>query len=322
MGRKPSLETQVIQLLNSKKAFGESKHNAKKEKIKELKEKKFAELRAKGIEKPITDIRIPAKDISLEKIYSYKSFETYKQKSIQFTNWVKECHPETKFIRDTHGLAAEYLQSLVDRGLAPTSVSGHGSALAKLFGKPAESFGFEFPIKHQNEVSKGRSSQPWDAAIDKKYGEELAILSITGLRRKEAVGLKISQISPDFTKIYDVKGKNGKLRTVDVLDPGRLKNYIQKHSQDEKLFKQLPKRMNTQRERRNYVQMFYQREIQKIFPDLKSINYREKDKGGKMLWYLTRGTQVSEKYYKPLLARISQNLGHNRLDVVVKNYLK
>ena len=322
MGKRQSLKMQVIRILNSKAKFGEKRHDAKKAKRKKLKLEKQKKLKETGQIVKLKDIKIQSNKVILDGIYSYSSFESCKQKSIQFVKWIELYHPEINFIRESHHLATEYLQSLVDRGLAPTSVSGHGSALAKLFGKPAESFGFNFPEKRQEDIFKGRSLQPWDKSIQKNYAEELAILSIVGLRRHETIGLKISQINKDYSMLFKVKGKNGKLRNVEVLNPELLKKYVKSHPRDNNnIFPPLPEKMNPQRERRNYVQKYYQREENKIYPNKEEINIRAKDEKGKMLWYVTRQGENSRYYLKEILKKISINLGHKRLEVVVRNYL-
>lgn len=322
MGKRQSLKMQVIRILNSKTTFGEKRHDAKKEKREELKLEKQKELKEAGQTVKLKDIKIQSNEVILDGIYSYSSFEGYKQKSIQFVKWLEQNHPEIKFIRDSHHLAAEYLQSLVDRQLAPTSVSGHGSALAKLFGQPAESFGFNFPEKRQEDIFKGRSPQPWDESIRKNYQEELAVLSVVGLRRHETIGLKVSQISKDYSMLYNVKGKNGKLRDVEVLNPELLKQYVESHPRDNNnIFPTLPEKMNIQLERRNYAKEYYRREEDRIYPEKEKINIREKDEKGKMLWYVTRQEENSRAYLKEILEKISINLGHERLEVVVRNYL-
>ncbi len=323
MGKRPSLETQVLRLLKDKSKFGEKRHDAKIEKANQVRNEKYEKMKNEGINVKLDDVKVTKKEVVLEGIYSYQTFEDYKKASLQFVKWIEATHNEIKFIRDSHDLAAEYLQSLVERGLAATTISSHGSALAKLFDKPAASFGFKFPEKRQEDITKGRKEQPWKASIQEKYAEELKVLGVIGLRRHEAAGVKISQISADYSMIYNVDGKGGKIRNVEVLEPQILKNYIEKHPQkNDKIFPKLPKRMNIQQERRNYAKKFYEREENKLYPDKSKIDIRAKDADGKLVNYITREGEKSQAFNKEILTMITQNLGHNRLDVVVRNYLR
>jgi integrase len=319
-----SMKYQVLKILKSKECFGKSKHKDLEEKKQQMKEKKYNELIKQGKEADISEIRISKNEVFLAGIYSFKSFETYMQKGMQFTKWLEINHPEVKMIKDSVCYASEYFQYLEkERKLSATSLRGHGSALAKLFGRPASTLGYKFPSKDKTKISKGRKKQDWDDSIRENYGPELRVLSVTGLRRREATGVKIEQISDDYSTIHNVKGKNGKIRDVKVLEPKVLKAYVEKHRQgEEKLFPKLPQRMNIQRERRHYVEKFYEIEFFKIFSGEETLDYKEKDKKGKLIWYITRGEEMNRHYYKPILIMISKNLGHNRLSVVVSNYLQ
>lgn len=332
MGKTPRLETQVIQILKSKATFGQSKHDAKLKELKRLESLKYKESE-NNIKKD--NLSVSATNIQLEGIYSYNTFDTYKKKSIQFVKWLEKEHPDVKFIKDSHCFIFEYLTHLEqDIHLAPTSLAGHGSALAKLSGKPASSFNFNFPQKSKHDILKGRSVQKWTESIEENYSDEITVLENIGLRRHEAVRLKTSQISNNFKIIKNVKGKNGKIRDVEVLNSALLKEYVEKHqNENDRLFKTLPKQLNVQAKRREYVQNFYEKEITKVFLDYFPI-YEESrkmcilDENGKThyLFYYPRNADKtidkSNYYYKPALALISKNLGHNRLEIVVRNYLK
>jgi integrase len=291
--------------------------------MEQIRNEKYEKMKNEGVNVELKNVKVAKNEVNLEGIYSYQTFEDYKKASLQFVKWIEATHNEIKFVRDSHDLAAEYLQSLVDRNLAATTVSTHGSALAKLFDRPADSFGFKFPDKKQEDITKGRKEQPWDASIKAKYAEELNVLGVIGLRRHEAAGVKISQISADYSMIYNVDGKGGKIRNVEVLEPQILKNYVEKHPQkNDKIFPKLPKRMNIQQERRNYATKFYEREENKLYPDKSKIDIRAKDADGKLVNYITREGEKSQAFNKEILTMITQNLGHNRLDVVVRNYLR
>jgi len=323
MGKRPSLETQVLRLLKDKSKFGEKRHDAKIEKANQVRNEKYEKMKSEGIHVELEDVKVTKKEVVLEGIYSFQTFEDYKKTSLQFVKWLKENHNDVKFIRDSHGLAAEYLQSLVDRGLAATTISSQGSALAKLFGKPAATFGFNFPEKKQKDIKKGRTEQPWKASIQIKYAEELKVLSVIGLRRHEAAGVKTSQISENYSKLHKISGKGGKIRDVEVLDPELLRKYVESHPQkDGKIFPPLPKQMNIQQERRNYVTKFYKREEDKLYPDKTKIDPREKNTEGKYINLITREGEESKALNKEILTKITKNIGHNRLDVVVRNYLR
>jgi hypothetical protein len=317
-----SLVGQVPLILKSLKKFGESKFKAKQKVIHEKKKRKYEKLKAKGKDVNFKEIKVPICEISIPGIFSYSTFRTYLSCGVQYAKWLQINHCNVKWLKDSFIYVPEYFTYLKEKkGLAPTTLTKHRSALAKIFGKPASEFNFEFLKRKQEDIFKGRKIQPWDYKIRELFSEELEVLSIIGARRHEAVRMKVSQISKDFKKIYGVKGKNGKIRTITVLDPKILRQYVESHpNEDGKIFAFLPPKMNIQRERNRYTLKFYQMEFDRLFPDGgKNIHYREKNRAGKMKWYISRDGK--RKFLKKILYKISRNLGHNRISVIVRHYL-
>ena len=98
MARLPSLNHQMFQRLEEKKAIGESRHLAK--------------LKAKNQFKKV------------ETIHSYKTYDAYKQSSKTFIKWLKQKFPEIKDINDiTKDIGAMYVKYRAEQGVSPYTYS-------------------------------------------------------------------------------------------------------------------------------------------------------------------------------------------------------
>ena len=149
-------------------------------------------------------------------------------------------------------------------------------------------------------------------------------LEVAAIRIKESslanYRMKIERhIIPKFGDLHYlvniIKGKGGKFRYARVLPKyesyiKRLREkYISEGRENERLFEDIPKRLEAHRYRGDYAKALYSI----IARDVKSIPPKER--------YCMRGDRKGEVLDKVAMYVASRNLGHNRIDVIARNYL-
>ena len=150
---KKSLVCQVSEILKSKLAIGESKHQDK----------------INGVS-------------SAEKIYSYGTYNAYLQQCIQFVRWCKTEH-KCKTLKDCRNYADEYLKMNIDRGLSPYTLKLQVSALCKLYSCSSTDF-IATPARKRKNITRSRSTQ-----TNHNTTEFERFCLCTGLRRREITAL-------------------------------------------------------------------------------------------------------------------------------------
>lgn len=294
MGKRPSLKYQMKENLKEQQRFGESKREVRES----LKEK------AKVLGVPLASIPVPG-------IYSRETFKTYLKQSAYFIEYIQREHPEIKLLADAKQYVGEYLNFCQNRGDSAWTLKTVGPALGKLYNCGTKDFGFNFPEREPNNRTRSATDTKYDAMIARNHSNKLEFFRNTGLRRSEAENLKLGQISDDF-KYITVTGKGGKERTLEVIHPEVVKEYIQTHEfEKERIFGNLDKRLDIHSCRHDYANELYQKLLTEKYDQGKETKkwYRRHDGSGR-------------KYDREVLLRVSQNLGHGRVDTTIANYIK
>ena len=91
---------------------------------------------------------------TLEGIYSWGTYNTYKCDCVRFANWCKDTYG-VKNVADMKPYAAEYLKAKESEGLSAYTLSTYGAALAKLYGCSISDFNADLPER----LSAGRLRQ-------------------------------------------------------------------------------------------------------------------------------------------------------------------
>jgi integrase len=198
MSAKGSLVYQSEKILKSKIAFGDKRHEDKKQD------------------------RINNTAIAKEKIYSFNTIKTYQSQCTAFTNYVKKHHPECKTIEQCRMYADEYLQYNIDRCLSPYTIKTQVSALSKLYGDTAKDY-IRTPARSQKEIVRSRNNAVRDKNFSAKNNQLLiAVSESTGLRRselKEIRGIDIRLINDKFYLYVHRGTKGGKARLTEIYHP-------------------------------------------------------------------------------------------------------
>jgi len=155
-----SLHQQMYDTLVGMQAFGESRREAKKN----------------GTDR--------------NKIFSFKTFQVYKEHCQYFIRFIKSNHPECKNLRQARKYIREWLQTRVDQGLSAWTISTEMSALSKLYGiHPGDPDYFTCPKRCRENIKRSRDGGKRRFS-EKNNAELVAFCKSCGTRRSELLKLK------------------------------------------------------------------------------------------------------------------------------------
>lgn len=285
MSKRPSLTKQVCDALYCQSRFGQSKYDAKQEII--------SSDRASGSESKKWN---PAR---VEGIYSIETMKTYRKKSIEFMDWVKQ-KQGCKWFNEAKLYVDEYLQERMDKGDSAWTLQLRRAALRKLYQDMNLANEVKLPLRRKSEIVRSRGHK----AMDKKFSVErnrelIDFCGATGLRRHEIQALKVGDVyeADGRTWVYVRQGKGGRPRTVPVLKDleNRVLEIIAGKELDSQVIENIPVRADIHSYRRDYANALY--------CELAGEEFNPKNKD------------------LSAIRQVSCALGHNRLDVVTRNYL-
>lgn len=236
MARLPSLNHQMFQRLEDKKAIGQSRHVAK--------------LEAKDQGKKV------------ETIHSYKTYDAYKQSSKTFIKWLKQEFPEVKDINDIDkDIGAMYIQHRSKQGVSAYTYSQDIAMLNKTLSLGLTKSYCGVANRSIKAITKGRVDNGFKT--DSRALE--LIIKASGLRRNELYNLKKSDLIIRDGKVTGVLVRNGskggRPRNVEVIGKYQKSfyNLVESTESDSRVVtEQIPKKLQTHRLRAEFAQEKYQ----------------------------------------------------------------
>ncbi len=258
MAKRPSLAHQFHQVLESKKRIGESRHEAKKQ------------------------------GTASQGIFSYKTYDAYKNSSKQFCKWIRSEHPEIKYLGQIDkDLCKKYIKFREQSGCSAYTYSQDMAMISKTLDISLTKKECDVATRKMANIKKNRT----DNGFRTSSGVVESILRGTGLRRNELVHLKVENLIIDVNKVTGVlvrKGaKGGKDREVQVRS--EYQEYIYKvveglEKGDKVINEEIPKELQAHRYRAEYAQ-----------------NMKK---------------ELEELGRKDVLKDLTENMGHNRTSVL------
>ena len=231
MAKRPSLGHQFHQALESKKCIGESRHEAKKQ------------------------------GVAHEGIYSYKTYDAYKNSSKQFAKWVKSEFPGVKYLSEIdRDMCKKYIKFREQSGCSAYTYSQDMAMISKTLGISLTKKECAVATRRLSNIKKNRV----DNGFRTESGAIETILRGTGLRRNELVNLQVKNLLVENNKVVGVlvrKGaKGGKVREVQVRK--EYQEYIYKaieglESDSKVINEEIPKELQAHRYRAEYAQNMY-----------------------------------------------------------------
>lgn len=315
-----SLIFQLTEYLKSLQCFGQSKHVAKIEyrRQQEAKGEKWNPSAAWGI-------------------FSFKTYNGYKQTAIEFARWLKQNYSEIKImnqIKKEH--TVHYLQSRQQDGKSAFTVSKDMSALNKTFGFGLSKKEACLNNRSYKDVVRSRVERQHDKKYNpKNYSKQITFAKATGCRRESILGGQY-QVKP-CSLWRDTKGdifvslieKGGKFRNAPVLEKYKaqierlvprisvrvqyqslaMETYrfkeLYRKSNEDYLFLKYTKKIDNHAFRAEYARERYTELIQK-----------KRDHGEEIM------NDYRSQFDSKILRTVSTDLGHFRLSVVFEHYLR
>ena len=231
MAKRPSLGHQLHQALESKKKIGESRHKAKEQ------------------------------GTAHEGIYSFKTYDAYKNASKQFVKWLKTEFPEVKYLDQIDkDMCKKYIKHREQIGCSAYTYSQDMAMISKTLDISLTKKECNVATRKLNNITKNRS----DNNFRTSSGAIESILRGTGLRRNELVNLQVKNLLIENNKVVGVlvkKGaKGGRSRQVQVRKEYQEPIYklIEGLESDSKVIsEQIPKELQAHRYRAEYAQNMY-----------------------------------------------------------------
>lgn len=228
MAKRPSLGHQFHMALEQKKAIGQSRH-----KDKEL-------------------------GVANEKIYSFKTYDAYKQASKTFCSWVKSEYPNVKNLDQIdRDMCKKYIKYREQSGKSAYTYSQDMAMISKTLDISLTKKECDVKTRKLADITKNKV----DNGYRTESGTIESILRGTGLRRNELVNIKVKDLLIDNEKVTGVlvnKGaKGGKQRQVQVRKEYQeyLYKVIEGFESDSNVINEvIPKELQAHRYRAEYAQ--------------------------------------------------------------------
>ena len=293
MGSRKSIIREAIDRLDSLMAIGTSRFQAKQAQ------------RAASPEASWT--------VSTGKIHSHTTRKVYQQHVLAFINWARTQQGITRLARldeRADELVTQYLSTHVSAEKSAYTVQSERAALRLFFGNWKLAATVRIPTRLRLSITRSRGPAGYDRHFQPaNWQEHIRFAQACGLRRAELRDLRVGDVytAGDGTLIVHVKnGKGGKAREVPVLSGYEedVLTVVRGRAPHEKVFEHIPRHMDVHSYRRDSAQHRYlQQAPGRALPPPEG--------------------RLRHADYDPVAAQqVSRALGHNRLDVVLRHYLR
>jgi hypothetical protein len=263
-------------------------------------------------------------------IYSHITYENYKQHVMLFARYLKEDNIGIKNINQiTPKIAHKYLEKLQnEKGYRAATIQTKSAAIAKVLNLHCNDINYGLKTKCSELPEKGRK---YTNTITDKNRDLKDFMNKTGCRSSESRQIKPEQIKInrkgkvflDFKskKEYREMTKGGRGREItEIADIYQSQLLAIKKTAEEKNYDRVWqtvsdsafKHLNGHQYRREYAQNLYRKKEQEY---INKFGYQAKHD------YVCRKFK-GESYNRKILQEISEQLGHNRIDVVINNYFR
>lgn len=263
--------------------------------------------------------------VAYGKIYAEKSFRNLTEQWKRFAKFVAQ-HWEGDDLPDLDSLRPYvnlYLQSCIDKGLTPDTLTSYRTWLAKVFGEPANAF---LAVPTRNRAGKTRSRKMGQTKKNPRISDEKLefyrmIGEATGLRRRElkqitgdALELKRSKNGFYYMHLTKKHGpKNGRERWAPIIaknpeEEAYIVDLFRKAGKGQ-VFKQVHTHFDEHYFRAGYAARLY-RHYER---DLSKLSHKEKT-------YL-RKEFVGVVLDKEAELKVARALGHKRIEEFRKSYI-
>lgn len=315
---------------------GTSKRDARAEQNKEALKKALAEGKSESEIKKMPQLPSPY-------IHSFNTYYQYLDICMKYATWLAEHHSNVQKLAYAHrrGYDREYIQEMIDRGLAASTVARTTAALAKLYRCHMNDIHDRRPERHYEDFTRSRGYNSEKYEQDKeKFGEIVEICRATGVREIELEHLYPECFREDDKgKLYvhlDGKKqhtKGGKTRDVVILErhQKRMREIISSCVPGKLICPKAPSHLDVHGIRSLYAMDYYDeiaRPIEEIPPSERVRLKRPKIDNSRPNQIRTTAPAIYQrrsdgrKFDRAAMLTVSESLGHSRVDVMVHSYLR
>jgi hypothetical protein len=286
-----SIVRETIERFDGKMAIGESRRDAKR---------------------AIREEQGTTWSISTGRIHSFKTRSTYQEQSIRFVKWVRsEYHVTSLAQLDPRAdeLATAYLQQQLAEGKSPYTLQTERAALRLFFDNRGLASTIAIPRRARANITRSRGPKQHDSHFQPTNWPELVNFArAAGLRRHELRALYCRDIfyRDGQLLVHVASGKGGLARDVPVLAGREAEVLAMREGRDPDalVFARIPKHFDVPSYRREFAQALY-------------LQYAP----GRSLPPATGRLKRSD-YDREAAERVSAALGHRRVDVVLRHYIR
>ena len=332
--RKNNNRKAVTMSLNAINKIGTSKHIARAE--------HNAELHASSP----NDVAIMPRAES-PYIHSIETFSQYKYVCHQHTDWLADVHPEVTKLNYAFrkGYAREYIQIMIDKGYAPSSINRATCALAKMYRCTSNDIHDNRPKRCYIDFIRSRnySEVQYQKDVQKymdKYGPIVEICRITGVRELELENLYPEcfniNANGDIYLHMDGKKQNtkgGKTRDIVIIpaNQARIREILATLEPGKLICPIAPSHLDIHGIRSLYATDYYvsiARNPNDIPKSERIPLKHEKRDNSRPNQKRTSAPGVyrrrfdGKKFDRKAMLTVSRSLGHNREDVMIASYLR
>lgn len=293
MGSRKSIIREAIERLDTLMAIGQSRFQAKQAQ------------RAASAEAGWT--------VSTGKIHSHTTRKVYQQHILAFINWARTNHGITRLAwldECADDLVSQYLTAHVVANRSAYTLQTERAALRLFFGDWSLAAAMSIPRRTRSTITRSRGPAGHDRHFQPAHWQaHIRFAQACGLRRAELRDLRVRDVytAEDGTLFVHVKnGKGGKAREVSVLKGHEqdVLTVVQRRAPHEKVFDHIPGHMDVHSYRRDSAQRRYlQHAPGQALPPV-------------------AGSLKRDEYDPAAAQQVSWDLGHNRLNVVLRHYLR
>jgi integrase len=251
--------------------------------------------------------------VSTGKIHSFKTRSTYQEHAISFVTWARAMHHMISLAQldpRAEELVTAYLQQQLADGKSPYTLQVKRAALRLFFGNRDLAASVAIPRRARTSITRSRGAKKHDRHFQPENWPALVkFMQATGLRRQELRDLRCKDILQEHDGrllVHVANGKGGLERYVLVL-PGHEADVLAVsigRDPEAHVFERIPKHLDVHSYRRGFAQALYLH-----FVPGRSLPPAQ-------------GRLKRSDYDRDAAERVSHALGHRRIDVVLRHYLR
>ena len=263
-------------------------------------------------------------------LYAHSTAKAYHRDCQKFGEYVKEHGDRGRFtpLRESLGLAREFMQHEKASGKSASTLNSERSALAKLFGVPGKDIA-TLPARHRADITRSRErtviSEKTGKVIqnqstraghfsEKNHPELVEFLRCTGMRRCEVQKVRGDQFYKDKDGNYHIhmeehQCKGGRVRDITVYKNNEKVRELCERAGHERVFSKIP-----QMDVHHYRSVYATARYMELARDIKDVPMEDR--------YYCKGDRKGEVFDKEAMRIVSQDLGHNRINVIAGHYLR